>query len=179
MNKTQIVKYSIIGALVLGSIFLLRKRGRLYVARFTKDLKTHNEEKIKQAHPKIRAKIRQFLQLAENKGIKLRITETKRSVEDQIYYFNIGTSKVTFGFHVVALAVDVYPVLADGWSVDVNNYATHDTYLQIKEIGEKLGFKTVGYWDRPHYEMSFGYSLPELQKKYYNNEFDKNGFLKI
>jgi peptidoglycan LD-endopeptidase CwlK len=168
-----IVSSLIAGTLILG--FVLRQRGRLYLSSFTRDLKKWNEEKIKTLDPKIRDNARKFLQIAENDGVKLRISEGKRSVEDQLKYYNEGTSQVTFGYHNTGLALDVYPVKKDGWTYDMS----YPDYDKIKKAGIKAGFETIGEWDKPHYQKTFGYELSELKTMYNNKDFDKNGFLKI
>lgn len=167
---------SIALVVLIGGSFLLRKRGRLYFSKLTKDLKKWNEAKIETLHPKIRDNVRHFIQLAENKGIKLRISEGIRSKADQLVAYNAGYSQVTFSPHMVGLAVDVYPVKEFNYNSDLNNYPNLEI---IKEAGLKAGFERVGDWDRPHYQMTFGYEYSDLEKKALNKEFDKEGYLKL
>jgi len=176
-SKTQnIIFISSLTGIALASYFLLRKRGRLYFSSIIQDLKLWNEEQIKTLHPKVRDNARRFIQLAENEGIKLRISEGLRSQEDQTKYYLSGTSKVTFGLHMVGLAIDVYPVKEYSYNSDLNYYPDFD---KIKELGVKAGFTRVGDWDKPHYEMKFGNEYSDLKIKYNNEEIGNDGYLKL
>ncbi len=151
-----------------------------------------SENRIKNLHPAIRDKAREFLHKAEQAGIKLRVNDGYRTYEEQDNIYAKGrtrvnpdgkTAKKPLGnivtnaragqsLHNFGLAIDVVPM--------VNGNADWNTkqWNKIGAIGESLGFKWGGGWksliDKPHFQMTFGNSLAQLRSKH-----DGNGYVLV
>jgi hypothetical protein len=115
----------------------------------------------------------------EKEGILLRVTETYRSIEDQLTYFNAGKSDVKLGYHQFRLALDVVEMVEG-----IPDYKSKN-WLKIGQAFEKQGFEWGGRWlskkqktlniqeqkrlkeagegwDKPHMQMTFGKKISEL-----------------
>jgi len=143
-----------------------------------------SETRILTLHPKIRDKAREFINKAEKQNIKLRVTSAYRTYAEQNDLYAQGRTKggkiVTNAkggqsFHNFGTAMDVVPIV-DGkadYNTDWNKIAT---------IGKSVGFAWGGDWtsfkDKPHFEMNFGNTLAQLQKKYNSGELS-NGYVEL
>lgn len=143
-----------------------------------------SEAKILTLHPLVRNKAREFINAAEKKRIKLRVTSAYRSHEEQNDLYAQGRTepglKVTNAkggqsSHNFATAIDVVQI--------VNGVAKWDAdWNAIAVIGKAVGFSWGGDWksfkDKPHFEMNFGNSLAQLQNKY-NSGQKTNGYINL
>ena len=79
-------------------------------------------------------------------------------------------------FHNYGLAIDVVEI--KGKSALYKN----SQWKKIGKIGKQHGFEWGGDWkrfvDKPHFQITFGYSTEELFKKTENNEME-NGYVKL
>jgi len=134
------------------------------------------EEFIKNLHPKIRNRVRQFINSMYRKGIKLRITSGFRTFEEQDELYAQGRTKpgkiVTQSkggesVHNYCLAFDVVDT-EKGYNTDWN---------LIGKTGKEFGFEWGGDWisfiDRPHFQDKFGLSTSEMKNRYKQGEFIK------
>lgn len=130
------------------------------------------ENKISRLHPKIRGKARAFLKAAQKAGYKLRVTSGYRSVDEQNALYDQGRSsggkivtnaKGGSSFHNFALAFDVVEI-KDGVALWNNS-----NWDKIAAIGKKYGLEWGGDWtsfkDKPHFQLTLGYTTAELLAK--------------
>ncbi|SHJ45418.1 peptidoglycan L-alanyl-D-glutamate endopeptidase CwlK [Aquimarina spongiae] len=142
-----------------------------------------SEERIKKLHPAVQAKARKFLNLAAKEGIYLRVTDGIRTFAEQEAIYAQGRTKpgeiVTDArggqsYHNYGLAIDVVPMVNGQPNYD-------DDYIRISQIGKSLGFTWGGHFrrtDKPHFHLSFGFRIAELQNKVSKNELT-NGFVNV
>jgi peptidoglycan L-alanyl-D-glutamate endopeptidase CwlK len=114
---------------------------------------------------------REFINTVEEElGIQLRIVQALRTVAEQNALYNQGRTtpgnivtkaKGGTSYHNYALAMDVV-IVKEGnavWSI---------LPKEVVKIGEDLGFEWGGNWkgfkDYPHFQMTFGQSIRDLQK---------------
>ncbi len=108
--------------------------------------------------------------MCEAAGIPIRITQGLRSMEDQSALYAKGrttaggivtNAKAGESFHNYGVAYDIYPT-KHGWD------APASVWNKIAKIGKDLGFEWGGDWegdfkDKPHFEMTLGYSIKDFQ----------------
>lgn len=141
------------------------------------------QQRIANLHPLIQPYVKQFILNAQQKGIELRVVSGYRTFAEQNALYEQG--RTTSGqivtnanggqsLHNYGLAVDVVQII-DGnpmWNYNLDN---------ISAIGKQLGFEWGGDWtsfkDYAHYQMTFGYTLSELQNLHAQNKVDSNGYL--
>lgn len=112
--------------------------------------KTRNQERLKQCYGPFAQGVRLVLNDLEEKGIRPRIQDAWRSIEEQLEAYNKGNSKVDFGFHNVtgdndepeALAVDI---LDD----DAPLAPSRKYLLQLAATARKYGLETGILWSLP------------------------------
>ena len=128
-------------------------------------------QRIGTLDPKVQIPATDFINdVEENENTTLRVTDGYRSIEEQDRIYAQGrttpgkivsNAKGGTSYHNYGLAIDVV-IMEDGktrWekvSDDIVNLATG------------LGFEWGGYWDtpdNPHFQMTFGQSIKELQDK--------------
>jgi peptidoglycan L-alanyl-D-glutamate endopeptidase CwlK len=158
-------------ALVAGLIFWKGKAIEQYVENAVWDL--YSEGKIKTLHPLVQNKAREFINKADKAGIKLRVTDGFRTYDQQNKEYaqgrteagNIVTNaKAGESSHNFGTAIDVVPI--------VNGKADYKNanWEKIEKIGESVGFEAGGHWkkfiDKPHFQMNFGKSIPQLRVAY-------------
>lgn len=129
-------------------------------------------QRIKTLHPDFQPYALRFIAEAEKAGIKLRITQAYRTCAEQNELYAQGRTKpgdvVTWArcnesMHNFGLAIDVVEI-KDGVAVWNN-----PNWPKIGKIGKDIGMVWGGDWtakkvDRPHFEMTFGRKLADLQK---------------
>ncbi|WP_282080871.1 M15 family metallopeptidase [Aquimarina algiphila] len=143
-----------------------------------------SEQRIKRLHPRIQDKVRRFIHLADQQGIKLRVTDGIRTFKEQDDLYAQGrtkpgkivtNAKAGESYHNYGLAVDVVPMINGN-----PNYK--DDYIKIAQIGKSLGFTWGGDFtsinDKPHFHDTFGNSIADLQKKVISNQM-RNGFVTV
>jgi peptidoglycan L-alanyl-D-glutamate endopeptidase CwlK len=142
------------------------------------------DNKINSLHPAIKPKVIEFINLAETKGYKLRITSGYRTYDEQNKLYSQGrttkgnivtNAKGGESYHNFGLAIDVVPI--------VNGVAEWNTnWNEIATIGKSLGFEWGGDFnsikDKPHFEMSFNNTLAQLRSNY-SNGFITNGYVNL
>ena len=127
--------------------------------------------RIAKLHPAIRENAEQFINEVEKIGIKLRVTQGLRTIQEQNDLYAIGRTipgkKVTNAvggksYHNYGLAIDVCQI--DGRMADFD-----PDWLKIVPIAEKYGFAWGGKFktiiDKPHFEKTFGHSTSDLFKQ--------------
>jgi peptidoglycan LD-endopeptidase CwlK len=176
--------------LIIGGVALLGLSTIAYVKRDElKRIIVHavwdaeSDIKIKDLHPNIRAKAREFLNKAEKQGLKLRIVSGLRDFQEQAELYKMGrtkkidpitgkkidivtNAKAGQSMHNYGLAIDVVSIVngKEDWE--------NTDWKKVAQIGKSVGFEWGGNWktfiDRPHFQMTFGNSLAQLQGKYKN-----------
>lgn len=163
----------VLGSLLfIGGIILLnRKKVAEFVNKKVWDFVS--EKRIDQLHPKLRDKAREFINKAEQAGIKLRVTSGLRTWDEQQKLYDQGrtapgaivtNAKPGQSYHNFGLAIDVVPI--------VNGKADFNTpyWNKIGEIGKSIGFVWGGDFnsikDKPHFEMNFGGNLAQFRNLY-------------
>lgn len=184
-HKKLIIAVVIIFIIFAAIIFLVVINGKAIVSTIqTKIWDAASELKIMQLHPQMRDKVRQFINNADQQGIKLRVTSGYRSWDEQAALYAQGrtapgaivtNAKPGDSYHNYGLAVDVVPIVngvAD-WSTDWN---------KIAGIGKPLGFVWGGEFttitDKPHFEMHFGNTLASLKDKYNSGDL-QDGYINL
>lgn len=137
-----------------------------------------SESRVKLLHPKARPIFKSFIEEAENElGITLRVVQGLRTFAEQQSIYDQGRTKpgniVTkakpgSSFHNFGLSVDLVP-LENGntnWKYD---------YKLLKPFAVKYGLKWGGDFktilDKPHFEISFGYTWRQLLEKHNKKDF--------
>jgi hypothetical protein len=129
------------------------------------------DKRISELDSRIQGLVTKFINESEKQGVKLRVTQGLRTIAEQNALYAQGRTtsgkKVTNAkggqsYHNYGLAFDVV-IMRDGkavWEVLPNN---------IAKIATNLGFEWGGNWnsfkDYPHFQMTFGQSISQLQKK--------------
>jgi len=127
-------------------------------------------KKILKLNPKIQTHVINFINDVEKElGIKLRITQGFRTIDEQNALYAIGRTvegdKVTnakggSSYHNYGLAIDIVEIK--------NGKATWDSdFDSIAKIGIQHGFEWGGNFttiiDKPHFQMTFGLSIKDLK----------------
>lgn len=161
-------------------------------------------ERISYLHPKLREEaidIYEEIVLALTGNAICRFSFTFRTFAEQDKIYAQGRTrpgrKVTNAkggqsYHNYGLAIDVVLL------IDKDKNGTHETaswdtkpdhdgdgksdWLEIVAIFKRYGWTWGGDWkfyDAPHFQKTFGYSVMQLQKLHRDNKVDKNGFVLI
>lgn len=141
-----------------------------------KDTKTANL--IAALHPKAIPHFQGFIDdVEQGLGIIIRVTYGLRSFEEQRAIYNQGRitpgPKVSnappgFSFHNYGLAIDVCELKGGklNWNFD---------FAKLKPYGDKHLLRWGGTFksivDKPHFEISFGYTIRQLYQKYVDKDF--------
>jgi len=137
-----------------------------------------SEQRIKLLHPKARDTFKAFIEESELvTGKTFRIVQGLRTIDEQNQLYAQGRTKagniVTnakggFSYHNYGLAIDIVELIEGkaNWNFD---------YLSLHSIATKHKLKWGGTFksiiDKPHYELSFGYTIKDLFTKYINKEY--------
>lgn len=128
----------------------------------------HSNNRLQSLHPAVLPIARALINIADVEyDIKLRIppSGTLRTFAEQDEMKRRGVSQVGGGYsyHNYGLAVDV---------VEIKNGEalwTNPNWSTIGDIGKSLGFEWGGDWsgfvDKPHFQMTFGYTTRELLQR--------------
>ena len=137
-------------------------------------------ENLKNLHPAVQAGAKDLIRLSHScYNIDIRITQGYRTKKQQDALYDQGRSRageiVTNArggesMHNYGLAFDFVQMVDGDISYDLeydgNNSGKSD-WREVAAVGKALGFEWGGDWKRfvdyPHFEMTFGYSLDELQ----------------
>ena len=133
----------------------------------------HTDRRIKDLHPELCARTADFINHVErNNGLRLRVTSTYRSFEEQDALYAVGrtkyqddspvtNAKAGESYHNYGLAFDVVPIDPQGQPVWNSLH-----WDEIGIAGEYFGFEWGGRWtrpDRPHFQRTFEYTTDELE----------------
>jgi peptidoglycan L-alanyl-D-glutamate endopeptidase CwlK len=159
-------------------VFLIVKRRKVigYVAQKVWDLQT--ELQIRTLHPKIRDRVRLFINRADKElGMKLRIPQDggHRTFQRQSELYaqgrTTGGNIVTYAkagesYHNYGLAFDVVE-MKDGGTWGYKKDYPMERWQKIGSLGKSMGFEWGGDWsgkktDRPHLQMTYGLSEKQL-----------------
>ncbi|WP_281358133.1 M15 family metallopeptidase [Saccharibacillus qingshengii] len=135
-------------------------------------------------HPEVRQKSDQLVAQAAKKGIEVVITSDFRGVEEQDELYRQGREKpgniVTNArggqsYHNFGLAIDF--ALRDEsdrivWDMELDRSGNgRSDWREVVELAKDLGFEWGGDWsnfpDYPHLQITFGYTLRQLQNGKY------------
>ncbi len=138
-------------------------------------------ERVDKLHPKTREIFKSFVRESENElGITLRVVQGLRTFPEQHTLF-LQRPKVTnadagYSYHNYGLAIDLVEI-KDGkanWNFD---------YSKLLPIAKKYNLVWGGSFksivDKPHYELSFGYSVKQLLDKYNKKDFIEGNYVSI
>jgi len=128
---------------------------------------------IKDLQPRIKRDIKQFQKYAAYLGVPFRVTEGYRSNLRQSELYAQGRTKpgriVTNAkpgesLHNYGVAFDVVPL--EGYNIPERKW------LVLGTIGKLMGYEWGGDWesfiDKPHFELTFDYTLEDFQKERVN-----------
>lgn len=135
-------------------------------------------------HPEIREKSERLIRLAADRGIDVVITSDFRGIDEQDELFRQGRDKpgniVTNArggqsYHNFGLAIDF--ALRDGsgrivWDMELDRSGNgRSDWMEVVELAKEMGFEWGGDWsnfrDYPHLQLTFGYTLRQLQNGRY------------
>lgn len=154
-------------------------------------------ERIKLLHPKVREEAMEiYEEICKDLTGKAicRFSHTLRTFAEQDALYAQGRTKpgsiVTnarsgSSMHNYGLAIDI--VLIDGksasWDIkkDFDGDGKSD-WMEIVQIFKEYGWVWGGNWkffDAPHFEKSFGYSVRHLRNLHATGKLDKNGYVII
>ena len=142
------------------------------------------DSRIKTLHPKLRQIATDFINRAEKElGIKLRITQATRTINEQNRLFAQGRTEsgkiVTnaqggLSYHNYGLAFDVVEI-AGGKAIWSN-----PNWDKIGSLGKSMGLQWGGDFkslvDKPHFQLTLGFTTRELLALYNQGRLD-NGFV--
>lgn len=147
-----------------------------------KAIEDDDKKIIDSLHPKIKRKAKIFLFKAKKQGHNIRLTSGLRTFEEQNEIYSQGrtsggsivtNAKAGSSYHNYGLAFDIVD-RDKGYNAD---------WEELGKIGKKLGLEWGGSWksfvDKPHFQLTKGYSTSELLSLYEQNKTDKNGYVKI
>ncbi len=135
---------------------------------------SHSNRRIAGIHPNVQASAYTFVNRAQAElGIKLRVTSGLRTFSEQDELYAKGRTapggRVTNArggqsYHNYGLAIDVVEITDAGkanWNTD---------WAAIGALGESVGWEWGGNWtgfvDKPHFQITFGFSTSQLRSMY-------------
>ena len=140
-----------------------------------------NSRKLEDLHPHVRQCYEAALKEIESKGIKVLVVSTKRDAEYQAQLYAQGRTDMSkpivtkvklIGAHGFGIALDVVPMVNGecAWN-------RGDLYDIIANVMKKHGFKWGGDWksfiDKPHFEMTEGFTGEQLRSGKYPSFWNK------
>lgn len=153
-------------------------------------------KKINLIHPKLRAELLQIYREILTRGVKIRITDTLRTFEEQDKLYAQGrtapgarvtNAKAGQSYHNYGLAVDFSLLLRGGkkvsWNMnlDLDNDSLKD-WNEVVAVFKHYGWDWGGNWtsfkDYPHFEKTFGFTTKQLLDRYNSNQLE-DGYVKI
>lgn len=145
----------------------------------------YTEARIKKLNPTLQPIARGFINRAEEQGMFVRITSGLRTFAEQDRLYAQGRTtpgkivtnvKGGSSFHNYGLAFDV---------VEVKNKKglwENPNWSKLGKIGKDLGLEWGGDWvrfvDRPHFQLTHGYTTKQLHKMYVEGNMKINDLLK-
>lgn len=153
----------------------------LYYQFLTKPQLNENVPLPQDLHPVVQEKKDMLIQKAEERGIRVLVTDGFRSFEEQNQLYDRGRSaegqivthaKGGESYHNFGLAIDFALLNQQGkalWDTayDGNGNGKSD-WMEVVDIAKELGFTWGGDWkhfkDYPHLEMRFGLTINDLKR---------------
>lgn len=154
-------------------------------------------QRIATLHPLIQNVVTKCINECEQLGFKVRVSEALRSIDEQNALYGKGRTadqlkKVGVperfaipneaivtkayggqGFHNYGLAIDIVTI--------VNKQAVFIPDAKIVSVFKKYGFTWGGdfksFTDKPHFELTFGYTWQQLLAKYNSHQIDSNNYV--
>ncbi|MCO5254221.1 MAG: M15 family metallopeptidase [Bacteroidetes bacterium] len=174
-NTNNALTYLLTSIGIVFGITLIVNRKKIMDYAKMKVWDVMTETRIANLHPKIRGIARTFVNRAEKElGIKVRITDGYRSIEEQNKLYAQGRttpgSIVTnaqggSSYHNYALAFDVVPI-ENGIAVWNNN----NHWNKLGQLGKSLGLEWGGDFksilDKPHFQKTYGLTTGQLLSMY-------------
>lgn len=118
-------------------------------------------DSLDQLNAKTREAALLFLQIAEDEGLEVVITETYRSQERQEYLYTLGR---TAEGNVVTWTKNSEHTKRSAFDIAKNvigeEYSDRDFFRKAAEIGKRIGLEAGYYWgdgrqDMPHFQMNW------------------------
>jgi len=148
-------------------------------------------DRISLLHPKLRNLVLSSLVEAESiidQNLAIRVVQGLRTFQEQQDIYDQGrvkpgkvvtNAKPGTSFHNYGLAIDICFLFkqSDGTYKydDEKSWLTGPNHKKVVDLLKSKGFTWGGDFktitDKPHFEMSFGYSIKTLLNKYQNGEF--------
>ncbi|HHG84534.1 MAG TPA: hypothetical protein ENJ82_07285, partial [Bacteroidetes bacterium] len=125
----------------------------------------HSERRMVGLHPSVAASARALINKADKElGIKLRVPPKgglrSFAVQNELKASGASTVGGGYSFHNYGMAIDLVEI-KDGAALWKN-----PRWAEIGSCGKSLGFEWGGDWtsfvDRPHFQMTFGYTTTQL-----------------
>ena len=189
------IGFAVLGALIFiyrKQVKIIAKKGKQIIAtdlgalselarRVVWDAKT--EKAIQTLHPLMKAKAREFINKADEEGLKLRISSSGgyRSFDKQNELYAKGrttsggkvtNAKAGQSYHNYGLAIDVVEVSP--------MYGYKKGYPSSARIGKSLGLEWGGDWksfvDKPHFQLNKGTTSQLLALKN-SGKVDNSGYV--
>lgn len=158
---------------------------------------TKTLERIALLHPKIREEVTNLYDdicLALNGKAFCRFTHTLRTFAEQNELYAQGRtkagSKITnakggYSYHNYGLAIDIVLVTGNAASYDTKKDFDGDgkaDWIEVVNVFKQYGWEWGGDWkfyDAPHFQKTFGYSVRDLLSLYVKGKVDKNNYVLI
>ncbi len=147
------------------------------------DLIKKSEANLKGLNPAVENATRKLIELCNQNGIDIRITQGLRTIDEQNKLYAQGRTVTTdkdgnklgivtnaqggHSYHNFGLAVD-FVLIKGGYdmSYDANDNNVPD-WNEVVTIAKALGFEAGADWttfkDNPHFQMTFGFSTADLR----------------
>lgn len=178
MNKW--VKIAVVVLLIVG-ILLLSKRvwSKAGKPKITPPLvystwDSVTDERIRTLHPDVQGYASLFIiRCKEDLGLNVRVTDATRTFaqQDELYAQGrtasgevVTNAEAGESYHNYGLAFDVVEI-RDGAAI-WNNPRWGDIAAIAQEIGFEWGGSWLSFTDKPHFQMTFGYSISQLQNQF-------------
>lgn len=152
-------------------------------------------DRLKLLHPKLRDEAFEIYEEILKAGVNIRVIYTLRTFAEQDALYAQGRTKpgkiITkakggLSMHNYGLAID-FAILKDGkqvlWDlkVDLDKDGKSD-WMEVVTIFKQYGWTWGGDWkffDAPHFEKSFGYSVRQLLNLYNAKKVDAHNYVLI
>lgn len=149
-------------------------------------------DRINKVHPKLRDELREIVNYIETLGIRIRITQGLRTIEEQNALYAQGRTKpgkiVTnakggTSFHNYGLAVDFCLLHKDGsvsFSINEDTDGDHiKDWDEVVNAFKKYGWEhgDRGYFDNPHFQKVYGLTPSKCLQKIALNQVDAQGYI--
>ena len=129
--------------------------------------------RIELLHPKVKQPFTSFINECENElGIVLRVVQGFRTFDEQHALF-LQKPKVTnadggYSYHNYGLAIDLLNLVGSkpNWLFDYSKLLPYSKKYNLEWGGN---FKSI--LDKPHFQLTFGYTVQQLLEKHKNKDF--------